>query len=62
MVENLLIGFTAMGICPSLQCIVASLLLLALFILERGGMVRHMMFGMTTGFLYSVLNVLMYRA
>jgi hypothetical protein len=47
MTENLLIGCTAMGICLSLQCIVASLLLRALFRLERGGFVQHTLFGAT---------------
>jgi hypothetical protein len=47
MVENLLIGCTTMGICLSLQCIVASLLLRALFVLERTGFVRHTLLGAT---------------
>lgn len=47
MAENLLIGCMTMGFCLSIQCIIASLLLSALFVLERNGFVRHTLFGAT---------------
>ena len=47
MAENLLIGCATMGICLLLQCIVASLLLHTLFVLERAGFVRHTLLGAT---------------
>lgn len=47
MAENLFIGCMTMGFCLSIQCIIASLLLSALFVLERNGFVRHTLFGAT---------------